>query len=480
MPQTADQFVAKWSKVELSERAASQEHFLDLCRLLAQPTPAEADPTGDNYCFEKAVKVVAAASKGSKGDGGFVDVWKRDCFGWEYKRKDKYKSLDEAYRQLYQYRDALDNPPLSVVCDIRTTEIRTHFTGYAPAKTVIKLEELPAKLHVLQRAFTNPNSFRETLKPSVQVTAELASEFGTLADKLIARFPPNNLSLFQRAGDPVAHFLMKVMFCLFAEDINLLPDKLFTRLINRCLFDPDAFVPACTDLFDKMKKGGWYGNDRVDHFNGGLFDDAPPLALNHAELNDLIRAAGRDWAAVEPSIFGTLFERILDPRKRAQIGAHYTAKDDILLVVDPVVMTPLRRRWQTVQDDIATALATHDAEPNPKKRDALAAPIKAAIEDYRQLLHKQRVLDPACGSGNFLYVALQRLLDLEDEVVRFAAKHDVTLDPTPASAPPRCTASKSTPTPLNSPKSSSGSATSSGPMSTASATNAGPSSTSWR
>ena len=124
---TPEQFVAKWGPVELSERAASHEHFIDLCRLVGHPTPATLDPTGSDYTFEKPVKVTAAASKGSKGEGGFVDVWKRGFFAWEYKRKDKYKTLDEAYRQLYQYRDDLDNPPLSVVSDIRTTEIRSHF-----------------------------------------------------------------------------------------------------------------------------------------------------------------------------------------------------------------------------------------------------------------------------------------------------------------------------------------------------------------
>jgi hypothetical protein len=123
-PQEAQRFVDKWQGVERSERAASQEHFIDLCNLVRQPTPAQADPTGEDYCFEKPVKVTLAASKGSKGEGGFVDVWKRGCFAWEYKRKDKYKNLDEAYRQLYQYRDALDNPPLSVVCDISTIETR--------------------------------------------------------------------------------------------------------------------------------------------------------------------------------------------------------------------------------------------------------------------------------------------------------------------------------------------------------------------
>lgn len=113
---TPEQFVEKGPRAHFTERAASHEHFLDLCHLLDQPTPASADATGEDYCFEKSVKVVRSASKGSKGDRGFVDVWKRGSFAWEYKQKDKYKDLEEAYRQLYQYRDALDNPPLSDVC----------------------------------------------------------------------------------------------------------------------------------------------------------------------------------------------------------------------------------------------------------------------------------------------------------------------------------------------------------------------------
>jgi hypothetical protein len=126
---TPERFVEKWSKAQLNERQASVEHFIDLCHLLDQPTPAQADAAGADYCFEKHVKVVGSASRGSRGDFGFVDVWKRGVFAWEYKAKGKHKTLDEAYRQLYQYRDDLDNPPLSVVCDIRTTEIRAHFAG---------------------------------------------------------------------------------------------------------------------------------------------------------------------------------------------------------------------------------------------------------------------------------------------------------------------------------------------------------------
>src|SRR3954468_13125969 len=172
----AQQFVEKWSRSELSERAASHEHFLDLCRLLGQPTPAEADSTGEDYCFEKHVKVVRSASKGSKGDAGFVDVWKRGCFAWEYKGKDKHKTLDAAYRQVYQYRDDLDNPPLSIVCDIRTTEIRAHFPGYPTEKTVIKLEELPGRLEVLRRVFTAPESFKPS-KTREEETTDVAQVF---------------------------------------------------------------------------------------------------------------------------------------------------------------------------------------------------------------------------------------------------------------------------------------------------------------
>ena len=430
---TPQDFVDKWSRAELSEKAASHEHFIDLCQLLGQPTPASADATGEDYTFEKHVKVVGAASKGSKGEGGFVDVWKRGHFAWEYKQKGKYKDLDEAYRQLYQYRDDLDNPPLSVVCDIKTTEIRTHFAGYPTTKITVKLEEYPGKLEVLRRLFTSPDSFRATLKKTETVTKELADEFAELATELINRYPPDELHLWETAGSPVAHFLMKVMFCLFAEDIGLLPNQAFTKLINLCLMNPEQFEPEATQLFNLMRTGGRFGFDTIPFFNGGLFDDAPALPLTNKVLAVLRRVAGdnNNWAGVEPSIFGTLFERILDPRKRAQIGAHYTSKDDILLVVEPVVMQPLRREWQEIQDKIAPQLEKLKEEKDRKKRSVLAAPIAVALEQYRQHLGKQRILDPACGSGNFLYVALQQLLDLEDEVVRFAARHDVNMNPVP-------------------------------------------------
>ena len=109
--ETPAQFVAKWSRTSLSERAASQEHFIDLCRMLAQPTPAERDATGAEYTFEKGVAVTDAASRGAHGERGFADVWWKGKFAWEYKRKDKYKDLTEAYRQLCQYREVSRGAP---------------------------------------------------------------------------------------------------------------------------------------------------------------------------------------------------------------------------------------------------------------------------------------------------------------------------------------------------------------------------------
>ena len=182
---TPAQFVAKWSKVTLPERAASQEHFIDLCRMLGQPTPAEQDATGAEYTFEKGVAVTGPASRGTCGERGFADVWWRGKFAWEYKRTGKYRDLSEAYRQLCQYREALDNPPLLIVCDINRTEIHTNFTGTAKQVHVVELSELdqPTSLDLLRRVFTAPESFRPMVTAEA-VTEEVARQFVALAQAL--------------------------------------------------------------------------------------------------------------------------------------------------------------------------------------------------------------------------------------------------------------------------------------------------------
>ncbi len=413
------QFIAKWSRADLSERAASQEHFIDLCRMLGQPTPAEQDATGAEYTFEMGVTPTAGASRGSAGERGFADVWWRGKFAWEYKRKGKYRDLTEAYRQLCQYREALENPPLLIVSDIARTEIHTNFTGTGKQVHVIALAELgePRDLDLLRRIFSDPLSFKPDVTAE-RVTREVGERFGQLARALRGR-----------GHDPheSAHFLMKCMFCLFAEDVGLLPGNLFTRIIDRYRKEPAKLTDRLTELFNKMRTGGDFGADSVAYFNGGLFDDAPALRLTAADIDTLLAAARFDWGAVEPAIFGTLFERSLDPNTRAQIGAHYTSRDDIMLVVEPVVMAPLRREWDVVKTEVETQLEKRRAAKDKKGKATADKAIERALRGFVERLAAVRILDPACGSGNFLYVALQPLLHLEKEVITYAARADIAL-----------------------------------------------------
>ncbi len=414
-PQT---FVAKWRKSTLKESAADREHFIDLCRLIGHETPAEADSTGAAFTFQYGA---------SKLDGkqGFADVFKRGCFGWEY--KGKHANLDKAYQQLLQYRESLHNPPLLVVSDFETIVVHPNFINRANQPTTLTLDDLltPEGLATLAAIFNDPRRFESAETPE-SVTQRMAGEFAQLADRL------------RGAGHDapqVAHFLIRLLFCLFAEDVGLLPDRLFGRLVARTRHQPSAFDAQVRQLFAAMSTGGWFGVDPVPHFDGGLFDDDLALALDEEALAVLARIVPADWAAIEPSIFGTLFERGLDPGKRSQLGAHFTSRDDILLVVEPVLMAPLRRRWAEVQAE-AGALAQRRDAVKGQKRANLDKQLQNLLVDFSLELARVRVLDPACGSGNFLYLALLSLLDLWKEVYnRMLALGLTGLQPLPGLAP---------------------------------------------
>jgi hypothetical protein len=205
---------------------------------------------------------------------------------------------------------------------------------------------------------------------------------------------------------------------LFAEDIGLLADNLFTRLVDQTRQRPAEFAALLGQLFRTMATGGCFGVDQIEYFKGGLFADDQVLELTKDDLKILTDACRLDWASVEPSIFGTLFERSLDPAKRAQLGAHYTSREDILLIVEPVVVAPLRRRWVEVQQAAQVLLDKRrfmtGSERARHGRSAHQLLLKFADE-----LAATRILDPAAGSGNFLYLALRRLLDLEKEAMSF-------------------------------------------------------------
>jgi type II restriction/modification system DNA methylase subunit YeeA len=225
----------------------------------------------------------------------------------------------------------------------------------------------------------------------------------------------------------VAHFLVQVLFCLFAEDVGLLPRGLFGRTLAGASKLPERFTQQITMLLEAMRDGGFFGADPIAHFNGGLFATIDPIPLTVGELTELAQAAKLDWGNVEPAIFGTLFERSLDPQSRAQLGAHYTGKQDILRVVEPVVMTPLRRRWDEVRAQADQIREAWQAAATPRTRDNRRAEFAALLNGFKEELKNVTVLDPACGSGNFLYVTLAKLLDLEKEVLVYGAANGLPM-----------------------------------------------------
>ena len=414
MPLSLPEFVTRWKASTLTERAAAQSHFIDLCEVLGQPHPAAADQTGDSFTFEKHVSKL-------KGGKGFADVWKRGFFAWEY--KGKHRDLQSAYLQLADYREDLENPPLLVVCDQDRFEVHTNFTGTAPNVYKFTLSDLLSTLptpncalpplEVLRAVFTAPELLRPE-RAALRVTEQVASEFGALA-----------LSLRARGEDPerAAHFLMRLLFCLFADSIGLLPEHLFRQMIAVDAGKPASFTRKLRQLFSAMSTAGNnFGPLDIAWFNGGLFSDDEALELTALDMATLRKAAALDWSNVEPSVFGTLFERSLNPDKRSQLGAHYTSAEDILLIVEPVVMAPLQARWAVVKAE-AAALATSAASAKGAAYNKLRDQMQAKLYGWVEELARVRILDPACGSGNFLYLALKRMLDLWQEARIFAADH---------------------------------------------------------
>ena len=396
---TPHAFIAKWRDATLKERSAAQEHFLDLCRLLDEPTPAEADPTGATYCFERG------ARKDTGGDG-WADVWKRYCFAWEY--KGQRANLDAAFAQLRQYALALENPPLLIVSDLRRFRIRTNWTNSVSTTYEFDLDDLTdrAVRDRLKWAFSDPERLRpgETRRA---LTERAAAAFAAVAQTLRAR-----------GHDPpvVAHFVNRLVFCMFADDVGLLPDHMFTRMLRQAQRTPEQFTELAAELFRVMAAGGRVGFEAVAWFNGGLFDDGAALPLEAADIKTVLVASDLDWSEIDPSILGTLFERGLDPGKRAQLGAHYTDRDKIMLLVEPVVIRPWLAEWDAAKADLTAALDRVEAAKSPAARTKR---LNAAERRYRAFLNRLRaftVLDPACGSGNFLYLALQALKDLEHRV----------------------------------------------------------------
>jgi len=298
----------------------------------------------------------------------------------------------------------LENPPLLITSDTKRIEIHTNFTNTVKNVYTLELSDLEeaGKRELLRAAFREP----EKLRPGTtrhQVTKEAAESFSQLAHHLQSRgYEPQR----------VAHFLNRIIFCMFAEDVGLLPNRIFSKLATASVAHPESFEANAKQLFGGMSKGGAVAFEVIDWFDGGLFDDDTTLPLDKTELQLVLKCAELDWSNIEPSIFGTLFERGLDPDKRSQQGTHYTDPDTIMKIVGPVVLEPWAREWETEKEAIAKQV-------NRAKRTVSEA-AKQRYFAFLERLANFKVLDPACGSGNFLYLALRGLKTLEKRVIHDA------------------------------------------------------------
>lgn len=380
---TAQAFIQKWCGTPFGERQAAQGWFLDLLKVVGHPDPFEVGDR-ERFTFERSVP------------GGSADAYLRGCFGWEFKGDEA--QLPGAFEQLLRYQVHLRTPPLLVVSSFELIRVQTNFRDKETVIHEIPITALvdPEQFRILHNIFFDPGAL-EPERTVEEVTRDTALLFGQIAEDMEQR---------GGAGERLARYLNQIVFCLYAEDAGLLRANLFSDIVRQHFRSPNLFNAAVKNLFDMMASGGMFGADAVAHFNGDLFNESETVELSEVSLQRLVEAVDKNWRDIEPSIFGTLFEGVMDSTKRARLGAHYTSADDIMLVVEPVVMKPLRREWEDVRQNV------HNLVDEGKEVEG-----RAALDAFRERLADVRVLDPACGSGNFLYISLRSLLNLEKEVI---------------------------------------------------------------
>jgi hypothetical protein len=440
---TPQQFIERWAPASGSEQANAQLFVTELCAMLGvkHPGVATGDDAADEYVFEKPVCF-------NNGDGstslGRADLYKRGSFVWESKQGSERKAAEaaealatlniqkklragfaergtaawdqamtKARQQAKRYAEALPEwPTFLIVADIGHcfdlyadfSQSGKHYVPFPdPQKFRIRLPDLAKETvrDLFRTIWDDPYSLDPTRR-SAEVTRELAARLARLAQSLEQQKDPAGLPAY--TPQRVAQFLMRCLFTMFAEDVELIEKDSFNSLLRSLRGDVTTFAPMVRELWEKMNTGGFSTAVRqtLRVFNGGLFADCEALPLNADQMELLIESSDAHWTEVEPAIFGTLLERALDPVERHKFGAHFTPRAYVERLVMPTIIEPLRDEWQT-------AYATATQLYNAGKIDEA----QKAVKDFHGHLCEIHVLDPACGSGNFLYVALELMKRLE-------------------------------------------------------------------
>jgi hypothetical protein len=394
----------KWAYAEASERANFAPYLIDLCKALGVEGPG---PAGSGYQLELTIKVI---TKDGVEVANFIDCWRRDFFAIEAKDQEPGRSSDLLLRRAFgQVRNYVTYapggmPPYVMVMDVARTLIvwdrwNGNYGDWQAGRRIdlTKLHERPEDARLLHAIWTDPASLDSRAKAQA-VTKEVAGYLANLARAL------------EESGDDkdrVARFIMRCVFTMFAEDIGLLKDEPFRQVLERCSDDPAAFPEQATALWKAMDAGEKFDWKKLLRFNGHFFRDSEALPLSKQAILILRLAAEADWQDVEPAIFGTLLTRALDPAERHRLGAEFTPREFVERVVRPAVEEPIRERWKAEQ---AAVLQLREAG---KKKDA-----EKRLRKFHDWMKALQFLDPACGSGNFLYVTMHLVKRIELEVLR--------------------------------------------------------------
>ena len=427
-------FVTRYAD-SVGERANKDSYLKDLCTVLGlpHPEPSTGDGERDTYVFEKDAKL---SREGASATTKKVDLYKAGCFILEAKQGSNESAkklgtarrgtpawniaMNDAYGQALGYARAFAKPvPFLIVADLgHCFDLYAAFDGSwdyrpypNPQASRIYVRDLEKHVPLLRTLWTDPLSL-DPSKQSAKVTREVAEYLANLAKLLESQ---------GHGQESVAKFLMRCLFTMFAEDVGLLPKEAFTNAL-RDYWEPNppSFVTGVEVLWRTMNDGGGlFTGERILRFNGGLFRAPSALPLDRHALMLLRQAAECNWTDVEPAIFGTLLERALDPKERHRLGAHYTPRAYVERLVKPTVEEPLRADWDVVRAHVRELVK--ESEEKPKFKEARLKQARAEVLSFQEKLCKTRVLDPACGSGNFLYVTLDLFKRLEAEVLELRA-----------------------------------------------------------
>jgi hypothetical protein len=415
---SVEAFIRRWEHASGSERANYQLFLTELCKLLdlPQPDPARDDTRDNAYVFER--RVVFQHGDGSESSG-FIDLYRRGNFVLEAKkvRKGEGKGFDDAMLrargQAEQYSRALPasegRPPFVVVADVGSViELYAEFTRSGatytpypdPQSHRIRLGDLRTESvrERLRQVWLDPMAL-DPSRRSAKATREIA---GQLADIAYA------LEGAGHTPEVVAGFLTRCLFSMFAEDVGLLPKRAFVELLEKYRDDAGTLGRMLSALWREMDSGGFSAAIAADllRFNGKIFKDHTVLPLDRDQIDLLLKAARSNWREVEPAIFGTLFERALNPEERHKRGAHYTPRAYVERLVLPTIVEPLREDWRNAQG--AALLLAGEGKLDEARK---------LLHEFHHKLCEVRVLDPACGPGNFLSVTLEHLKRLEGEIL---------------------------------------------------------------